>query len=203
MPLGLASIASSSILWHVIPLNEALPMKKSITYTVKTLLLLYGLFAMASAHALEVGDMAPDFTLPGTDGRTHQLSDYRDKQVVVIAWFPKAYTYGCTIECKSLADNGDKIRQYDVTYFMASVDPLRKNRSFATEMEADFPLLSDEDKTVAKAYNALSVLGVAKRHTFYIGKDGRILAIDKDITPKTSAEDMVEKLEQLGVAKRD
>src|SRR5699024_243060 len=101
------------------------------------------------------------------------------------------------------SDNGDKIRQYDVTYFIASVDPLRKNRGFATEMEADFPLLSDEDKSVAKAYNVLGVLGVAKRHTFYIGRDGRILAIDKDITPATSAEDMVNQLEQLGVAKRN
>ncbi|SRR5690554_833310 len=178
-------------------------MNKSIICIIKPLLLLYGLLAMTFASALEVGDMAPDFSLPGTDGNTHQLSDYRGKQAVVIAWFPKAYTYGCTIECKSLADNGDKIRQYDVTYFMASVDPLRKNRGFATEMEADFPLLSDEDKSVAKAYNVLSVLGVAKRHTFYIGKDGRILAIDKNITPATSAEDMINQLEQLGVAKRN
>lgn len=173
-------------------------MKKSS----KLIALVVGLALSWVAQALEVGDMAPDFTLPGTDGRTHQLSDYRDKQAVVIAWFPKAYTYGCTIECKSLADNGDNIRQYDVTYFMASVDPLRKNRSFATEMEADFPLLSDEDKSVAKAYGVLGVLGVAKRHTFYIGKDGRILAIDTDITPASSAEDMIEKLDALGVAKR-
>src|SRR5918996_3925225 len=73
---------------------------------------------------LKVGDTAPDFTLQGTDGKTHKLSEYRGKKNVVLAWFPKAFTQGCTIECKSLAEHGDLIKKYDVTYFMASVDPL-------------------------------------------------------------------------------
>ncbi len=170
---------------------------------VKLILIVFGFMMMLSAKALEVGEMAPDFSLPGTDGRTYQLSDYRGKQAVVVAWFPKAYTYGCTIECKSLAENGHKIREFDVAYFMASVDPLRKNQGFAKETGADFPLLSDEDKSVAKAYGVLHTLGHAKRHTFYIGKDGRILAIDKNITPETSAEDMVMNLEKLGIDKRE
>ncbi|QIM47724.1 peroxiredoxin [Pusillimonas sp. DMV24BSW_D] len=159
------------------------------------------LFA-SPAWALKVGDMAPNFSLPASDGNTYALSDFRGKQAVVLAWFPKAYTYGCTIECKSLAENGDRIRQFDVTYFMASVDPLLDNKGFAEETGADFPLLSDEEKTVAKAYGVLSASGVAKRHTFYIGKDGRILKIDKNVRPETSAEDMVESLEKLGVAKQ-
>lgn len=178
-------------------------MKKIMSKLISVALALAMLLGTAVSSALEVGDMAPDFSLPGTDGRTYQLSDFRGKQAVVIAWFPKAYTYGCTIECKSLADNGDKIRQYDVTYFMASVDPLRKNRGFAEETGADFPLLSDEDKSVAKAYGVLHKLGFAKRHTFYISKDGRILAIDTDIKPETSAEDMIHRLGELGVARRE
>lgn len=151
------------------------------------------------AHALQPGDMAPDFQLPAADGKTYQLSDYRDKQAVVLAWFPKANTYGCTIECKSLAENGDRIRQFDVTYFMASVDPLAANIDFAEQTNADFPLLSDEDKSVAKAYEVLDMMGVAKRHTFYIGKDGRILKIDTQVRPETSAEDMISSLAELGV----
>ncbi len=170
--------------------------------TLKRLLPRLLIMVSLPAAALEVGDMAPDFKLPGSDGHTHQLSDYRGKQTVVLAWFPKAYTSGCTIECKSLADNGPLIRQYDVTYFMASVDPLADNKGFAQETGADFPLLSDEDKSVAKAYGVLSSRGYAQRHTFYIGKDGRILKIDADINPPTSAEDMVENLGKLGVAKR-
>src|SRR5690606_5934576 len=133
----------------------------------------------------------------------YTLSDFRGKQAVVIAWFPKAYTKGCTIECKSLAENGHLIREYDVTYFMASVDPLEDNKGFAEETGADFPLLSDPDKETAKAYNVLiPVIGLAKRHTFYIGVDGRILKIDTDIRPETSAEDMAKTLEELDVAKR-
>jgi peroxiredoxin Q/BCP len=67
--------------------------------------------------------------------------------------------------------------------------------------EADFPLLSDPTKEVATAYGVLSPRGVANRWTFYIGKDGRILAIDKMIKTDTSAEDMAAKLGELGVAK--
>src|SRR3970040_1689732 len=84
-----------------------------------------GVMAQAPAQAppaaeLKVGDMAPDFTLPATDGKTYKLSDFKGKQAVVVAWFPKAFTQGCTIECKSLAENGDKIQKYQVAYFMAS-----------------------------------------------------------------------------------
>src|SRR5215510_11157482 len=76
---------------------------------------------------LKVGDNAPDFTLQGSDGKTYKLSSFKGKQAVVLAWFPKALTSGCTLECKSLAEHGDLVRAYDVTYFMASVDPLDKN----------------------------------------------------------------------------
>ena len=175
--------------------------------------------AMAQgAIELKVGDMAPEFTLQGTDGKTHMLSDYRGKQAVVVAWFPRAFTSGCTIECKSLAENGDKIRMYDVTYFMASVDALEDNIKFAKatsvtlgeganarvveKKEADFPMLSDPTKAVATKYGVLNQRGTASRWTFYIDKAGRIAAIDKMVRPETSAEDMVTKLAEIKVAVR-
>ena len=130
--------------------------------------------SLAQGAELDVGDPAPDFTLQGSDGKTYALSDYRGKQAVVIAWFPKAYTSGCTVECKSLAENGHLIRKYDVSYFMASVDPLEDNIGFAEETGADFPLLSDPDKHVAEAYGVLHMMGFAKRHTFYIDRDGPV-----------------------------
>ena len=65
-----------------------------------------------TAAELKVGDQAPNFTLQATDGKTYKLSDFKGKKAVVVAWFPKAFTQGCTIECKSLAENGDKIRMY-------------------------------------------------------------------------------------------
>jgi peroxiredoxin Q/BCP len=149
-----------------------------------------------------VGDPAPDFKLQATDGKTYQLSSFKGKQKVVLAWFPKAFTQGCTIECKSLAEHGDMIKKYNVTYFMASVDPLdgeQGNKAFAETHKADFPLLSDPSKETAQAYGVLTDRGFANRWTFYIGKDGRIEAIDKDVAKRlaTSAEDMAAKLGEL------
>lgn len=174
---------------------------------MKALSLFTGLvFSLASiatlAGAPQVGDVAPDFSLPGSDGKTYTLSDYRGKQAVVIAWFPRAYTSGCTVECKSLAEKGHLIREYDVSYFMASVDPLEDNIGFAEETGADFPLLSDPEKTAARAFGVLHTLGFAKRETIYIGKDGTILKIDDKVKPATSAEDMAATLGELGVARR-
>jgi peroxiredoxin Q/BCP len=154
------------------------------------------------SSALEVGDQAPAFSLQGTDGKTYSLEQFHNKQAVVIAWYPKAFTSGCTIECKSLAQNGHLLKRLDVSYFMASVDALETNQEFAAETEADFPLLSDPSKEVAKAYDVLAFYGLPNRHTFYIGKDGKILFIDRQINAATSAEDMASKLEELGVPAR-
>jgi len=159
--------------------------------------------AVSPQQALQVGDMAPDFELEGSDGNTYRLSDFRDKQAVVIAWFPKAFTRGCTIECKSLAEKGNLIKAYNAVYFMASVDPIEDNKGFAAEHKADFPLLSDPTKEVATAYGVLNPeRGVAMRWTFYIGKDGKIAAIDTEVEPATSAEDIAAKLGELGVERR-
>src|SRR5947209_8219012 len=146
------------------------------------LVTLVGTAAAAQAAELNVGDKAPDFKLAASDGKTYHLADFTGKKAVVVAWFPKAFTGGCTIECKSLAANGDKIRKYDVAYFMASVDPVegdKGNKAFAKSEHADFPLLGDETKATANAYGVLGSRGVANRWTFYIDKDGKIAAIDK------------------------
>jgi peroxiredoxin Q/BCP len=156
----------------------------------------------SAATELKVGDAAPDFTLQASNGKTYKVSDFRNKQAIVLAWFPKAYTRGCTIECKSLAEHADLIKRYDVTYFMISVDPLEQNKGFAEQQHADFPLLSDPTKKTADAYGVLGMLGMANRWTFYIGKDGYIRAIDKNVKPATSAEDMAARLNELGVPKR-
>lgn len=162
---------------------------------------------------LKVGDPAPDFSLQASDGKTYKLSDFKGKKAVVVAWFPKALTAGCTIECKSLAENGDKIKKYNVEYFMASTDAVEKNTEFAkatsvdlggtrgvvAKKEADFPILSDPTKATATAYGVLGQSGMASRWTFYIGKDGKILAVDKAIKVATSAEDMAAKLGELNV----
>ncbi|WP_199610462.1 peroxiredoxin [Flocculibacter collagenilyticus] len=163
-----------------------------------SILLTLFIVPLTIAAELKVGDMAPDFKLQGTDGNIYTLSQFKGKKAVVLAWFPRAYTYGCTIECKSLAENGHLLRKFNAQYFMASVDPIDKNRGFAAETKADFPLLSDPTKEAAEAYGVKHLLGFAKRHTFYIDKNGKIAKIDRDVEPKTSAEDMAKNMEALG-----
>ena len=167
------------------------------------LVTILGTGVVSRAAEVSVGDKAPDFKLAASDGKTYQLADFKGKKAVVVAWFPRAFTQGCTIECKSLASNGDKIRKYEVAYFMASVDPVegeKGNRAFAESEKADFPMLSDPTKEVAAAYGVLNPeRGVASRWTFYIDKNGTITAIDKAVKPPTSAEDMLAKLSELKV----
>jgi len=171
-------------------------MKKSI----RVLYCLANFIALpAIASDMKVGDMAPEFNLQATTGDFYKLSDYKGKKAVVLAWYPMANTRGCTIECKSLTEQGHLIREYNVSYVMASVDPLDENRAFAEKTGADFPMLSDPTKATAKAYDVLNLFKIASRVTFYISKEGKILKVDDDINPKSAAEDIANNLAKLGV----
>jgi thioredoxin-dependent peroxiredoxin len=162
------------------------------------------MFGVATAEELKVGDLAPDFSLPGSDGKTYKLSDYRGRQAVVLAWFPKAFTPGCTKECKVFADRGTRIRDYDVAYFTVSVDKPEKNKQFAESVGADYPILSDPGGEVAHEYGVTGAIQKwASRWTFVIGQDGRILFIDKNVRPSTHADDVAAILKELGIARRE
>ena len=100
-----------------------------------------------------------------------------------------------------MTEHGHKIREYDVAYFMASVDTLEDNTGFAKKESADFPILSDPTKATAQKYGVLSERGFASRWTFYIDKDGRIAHIDKAVKTGTAGQDVAAKLAELGVAK--
>ncbi|ALO34843.1 alkyl hydroperoxide reductase [Colwellia sp. MT41] len=178
-------------------------MKRNIKKSIRLLCSLVT-FVGCSAFAsdLKVGDSAPNFNLQATTGGFYQLSDYQGKQAVVLAWYPMANTRGCTIECKSLTEQGHLIREYDVSYVMASVDPIDDNRAFAEKTGADFPMLSDPTKATAKAYQVLNMFRVASRVTFYISKEGKILKIDDDITPKSAAQDIANNLAALNIDKK-
>lgn len=154
-----------------------------------------------NAEAIKVGDAAPDWTLPGTDGKEHALTELLKDGPVVLAWFPKAYTRGCTLECKNLAEKGHLIREYKVSYFMISADPVEDNKGFGEENGADFVLLSDTSTDIAKAYGVWNEIGFPNRHNIYIGTDGKILAIEKQVSVTTAAEDIAATLERLGVDK--
>lgn len=177
-------------------------MIKSILNLPRKLSLLLLLTSTSTlATDLSVGMQAPNFNLQATNGDFYQLSDYQGKQATVVAWYPMANTRGCTFECKSLTEQGHLIREYNVSYFMVSVDPLNDNREFAKKTGADFPMLSDPTKKAAKAYDVLNLFRVASRVTFYISIDGKILHIDEDVSPKSAAEDIANKLGELNIEK--
>ena len=159
------------------------------------------IIAGAVAAELKVGDPAPPFSLAGSDGKTYSLEDFKGKSAVVVAWFPKAFTGGCTKECKSLRDNSKALHKLKVAYFTASVDAPELNKKFAESLELDYPILSDPDKSVAKAYGVLSQRGVASRWTFYIDKEGIIRSIDKAVKARTeqAGADVAAKIKELGL----
>ena len=153
--------------------------------------------------ALGIGEKAPDFTLQGSDGESYHLADLVEEGAVVLAWYPKAFTRGCTIECKSLVEKGHLIREYKASYFMVSVDPIEEVTKFAESMEADFPLLADPDKSVAQLYGVMSNYGFSSRHNIYIDTNGNVVGIDTKVNPETAAEDIAARLGELGIEKRE
>jgi peroxiredoxin Q/BCP len=159
--------------------------------------------ALSAAEPLKVGDDAPDFSLVGSDGKTYKLSEFKGKKAVVVAWFPRAFTGGCTKECTSFKNDGAKMRDYEVAYFTASNDPAEQNKKFAESLGADYPILSDADSSVSQKYGVFNPeRKAAQRWTFYIGADGKILFIDKTVKTDSHGADVATKLGELGVAKK-
>ncbi len=99
--------------------------------------------------------------------------------------------------------SGDSIRAFDVVHFAASTDTPENLAAFAGKISADYPLLSDPTRAVAKAYGVVrDDQGYAVRWTFYIGIDGKILYIDKAVSPTNAGKDIAQRLGELGVARR-
>src|SRR5438270_11328858 len=176
-------------------------MKLAIAFVIGSL---FAMGAAAVADELKVGDMAPDFKMVGSDGKTYKLSELNKQgKAVVVAWFPRAFTGGCTKECTSFKNDGAKMRDYNVAYFTASNDPVEKNKAFAESLGADYPILSDPDSSVAKKYGVLNAAGTAaQRWTFYISPEGHIPAIDKSVKTDTHGADVAAKMAELGIARK-
>jgi peroxiredoxin Q/BCP len=155
------------------------------------------LLLASSAVALEVGDKAPDFKLQGSDGKTYALADFVGKRGFVLAWFPKAFTSGCTAELEDLRDNAGAIDAYDAAVFMVSLDPPDENAKFAKSVDAKQVLLSDVGGAVATAYG-VGGGGYAKRWTFYVDKDGVVRGIDTAVDTETAGQDIARTLGELG-----
>lgn len=139
------------------------------------------------AITLEAGDRAPDFALQDQDGKTHRLSDYAG-QTVVLYFYPKDDTPGCTKEACSFRDNHGAIQEAGAVVLGVSADDAASHQKFAEKYDLPFPLLVDEGAKVASEYGAWgekvlygkTVIGMT-RSTFVIGPDGHLTKVWKRV----------------------
>lgn len=123
---------------------------------------------------LSVGDTAPDFTGTDCHGAPLRLSSLRGRRVVLF-FFPKAFTVGCTIENRAFRDNHELLKELGAELVGVSVDTQRTQCEFAEAEGIHFSLLGDADRGISRDYGVLwPVLNVDRRVTFIIGADGRI-----------------------------
>ncbi|MCK5325336.1 MAG: peroxiredoxin [Woeseiaceae bacterium] len=165
--------------------------------TVATLLL--GHPAVA-AGGLDVGNPAPEFELPDQQGQLHSLEDYRD-QWVVLYFYPKDETPGCTTEACEFRDNIFAYRELNAQILGVSLDDVESHKKFAANHSLPFPLLADTEGTTADAYGVKTrMMGwtVAKRQTFLIDPDGNIAKHYEDVKPDAHSVEVLADLESLG-----
>jgi peroxiredoxin Q/BCP len=149
---------------------------------------------------MKVNDKAPEFTLPDQNGEEISLKQYRGKYVVLY-FYPRADTPGCTIEACEFRDSYKKMQKSGAILLGISPDTSKAQNKFAEKFDLPFTLLADADKKVAIAYETLKeknmygkkVMGVA-RMTFVIGPDGKIIHIFEKVKPEGHAEEVLEYL---------
>jgi peroxiredoxin Q/BCP len=147
---------------------------------------------------LQPGDVAPEIALPGSDGRVHRLSESRGKAVVLV-WFPRAFTGGCTVQCQALARDDSAWRAYAADLFAISVDTPGHAAAFGRATGLRAPILTDESGETARRYGVSGPGGFPRRWTFYIGPDGRILDVDRSVAPASHGRDIAARLQRLGI----
>ena len=143
-----------------------------------------------NAENLSVGNLAPDFTLQDSDGNSSSISSYKEKNPVIIYFYPKAGTPGCTKQACGIRDSFSKFKENDIVVLGISVDSKESIKEFIKDNNLNFPLLSDENKEVSKAYGVLNNIGVDSRITFIVNKQGNIANILRDVDVDTHADDV-------------
>jgi peroxiredoxin Q/BCP len=146
---------------------------------------------------ININDKAPEFTLQDEDGKEISLKDLRGK-VVVLYFYPRADTPGCTVEACAFRDTYTKIQKTGAAIYGVSPDTPKAQKKFQEKFSLPFSLLADADKKVANAYGVVQeknmygkkVMGIA-RTTFIIGPNGRVEHIFPKVKPEGHAEEVL------------
>lgn len=166
---------------------------------------------MVRKMVLKAGDNAPDFTLQSDEGKEVSLKDYRGRKVVLY-FYPKDGTPGCTQEARRFRDLAEEFSRENVVIIGVSRDSVESHRKFKKDNDLPFTLLSDPDANVAKKYGVWGrknlygkpAMGIV-RTTFLIGEEGKIRGIYRNIKPEEHAEkcllDLKTGFKQAGIVK--
>jgi peroxiredoxin Q/BCP len=153
--------------------------------------------AFSQDITLKEGDEAPDFKLQADDGSWVKLSAFRGCSIVVLYFYPKDKTSGCTKEACNFRDNISKITVQNAVVLGVSVDDVESHKSFKEEQKLNFPLLADTDKEVSKKYSGLNDYGMSKRVTFVIDKNGIIKKIYPNVDVNEHYKEIIEVLGKI------
>ncbi len=151
---------------------------------------------------MQEGDIAPDFELKANDGSTIHLASFKNKKNVVLCFYPKNHLFGCPSKkvfkmAKSVVSSYSDIASRDAILFAISIDTVEDQKKFVDEYNIPYLHLSDPTKETCKKYAGLNVVGLAKRSTFIIDKQGVIKKIFRDIDVEKHGQDIANSLKHL------
>jgi thioredoxin-dependent peroxiredoxin len=148
-------------------------------------------FAAAfAAEVPQVGQEAPGFSLPSQEGAPVNLKEFRGKWVVLY-FYPKDMTQGCTIEAHNFQQDLPKYQQRNAVIVGVSVDSTDSHKEFCAKESLTFKLLSDTDKKVVEQYGSLGSRGVASRNTFLLDPSGHIVKVWVGVNPAKHSEEVL------------
>jgi peroxiredoxin Q/BCP len=145
---------------------------------------------------LPVGSSAPDVEGRNANGKTMRLSEVRGHAAVVY-FYPKDGTPGCTHEACAFRDAFQRYAAHGVMIFGVSRDSEESHKDFVAHQALPFPLVSDEDGSVDRAYGVPNVLGMSKRVTFLVGPDGKVSHVWPDVDPAVHADEVLASAQAL------
>ena len=152
--------------------------------------------AVRAAEVPQVGQAAPTFTLPSQEGANVSLKDFKGKWVVLY-FYPKDMTQGCTIEAHNFQQDLPKYEQKHAAIVGVSVDSTDSHKEFCTKESLTFKLLSDTDKKVVDQYGSLNPRGMASRNTFLIDPTGKVAKVWTGVSPAKHSEEVLAALSEL------
>lgn len=151
----------------------------------------------ATAEPLKVGQVAPDFNLPDQNGKSHKLSDYYGKWLVLY-FYVKDNTPGCTKQACKFRDDFHELRNLGAEIVGISVDGSASHANFAKKYSLPFPLLADSKGKTARRYDSIwSIIGMAKRNTYLIDPEGRIARIYLSASASRNSIEIIEDLKKM------